>query len=458
MSQNQFLFTLKQIKKNITQKKENIKKNYILENIEETVNNNLQNLSQNNVNNSELPLFIQNHLNENNLTINDIQQNTEDKSIKESIVSDSNNNSTINLTKEKIEDNSQPEQEKTPKNDIKTKKLLTKNRVRELPNNLKTVVFGQDEVIEEIVDVLKVATLNIKINKEKPAGCYLLAGPTGCGKTEIAVSLAKFLGENYTDIPILKINMGEYGMENDVTKLIGAPPGYKGYEESGLLTNFVKANPACVILLDELEKAHASIDKILLSIMDHGTCTDNKGNIVSFKETIIISTSNLGAEIEYEKDFSKEKKHEYRMERIKEGLRPEILNRYDSIFQCNAISLEVYKKILEKFLKSLIISIHEEHKIELSYSEKILNWACEVSYDPAMGGRPARRFIEQIIIKPLADQMINETLDIENNKEIILDLNKDLNVCFKNKKRKILGVMENTSKLLEKIKNSKFVK
>ena len=337
-------------------------------------------------------------------------------------------------------------------------KLLQKSLVKTLASNIKTVVFGQDEVIDELVGVLKVATLNIKINKEKPAGCYFLAGPSGCGKTELAMQLAKFLGEDDCEIPFLKINMGEYGMENDVTKLIGAPPGYKGSDDGGLLTNFVRDNPISVILFDEVEKAHESMDKIMLSIMDHGTCADNKGRTVSFKDTIILSTSNLGAEVEYEQGYTKKEKDDYRMAMIKEGMRPEIINRYDSIFHCNSISKEIYEKILVKFLDKLTVSMKQEHSIDLKFSPKIIKWATETSYDPAMGGRPARKFIEKIIIKPIADQMIDDKFDGENNKEITMDINKDNNVVFKNKQRKVLGILENTTELVGKMEDAKFTK
>lgn len=340
----------------------------------------------------------------------------------------------------------------------KPTKLLQKNLIKTLSSNIKTNVFGQDEVIDELVDVLKVTALNININKDKPAGCYFLAGPSGCGKTELAISLAKYLGTDEIPIPFLKLNMGEYGMENDVTKLIGAPPGYKGADDGGLLTNFVRENPICVVLMDETEKAHESMDKIMLAILDKGVCNDNKGRSISFKDTIIIATSNLGAEIEYESSYTKEQKNEYRMSMIKENLRPEIINRYDSIFHCNSISKDIYAKIFNKFLDKLIVSMKEEHQIDIKFSHKLLDWAVEASYDPAMGGRPARKFIEKIIIKPIADQMIDDKFDEINNKDITMDMNKDNNVVFKNKNKKILGILENTKELVGRMEEGKFTK
>lgn len=344
-----------------------------------------------------------------------------------------------------------PEVETPPlKSDLSNEKLITKNNIRGLHKVLTDRVFGQDDVITEIIDVLKVSALNIQINKDKPAGNYLFAGPSGVGKTELATSLASAI-----DAPILVINMGEYGLEQDITKLIGTSPGYVGYNDGGILTNFIFQNPRSVILFDEIEKAHPSADKILLSIMDKGVATDNKGVNAIFKNTIIVSTTNLGADVEYISDISQEEKRSYRMQAIKENLRPEILNRYDSIFQFAPLTHENYLKVINKFLSQIKSSILEEHNIELDFSDKLLNFIVEKSYDPALGGRPARRFIEKIIIKPLADHMISES-SLVGHPKILIDLTKDGNVCFKGKRNKILGTLQDTKILVKKIEDSKF--
>lgn len=413
--------------------------------------------------------FIDNHMKENPNAMKTVKQATQNKT----------------LVKKEV-DNTPPPQ------------LLDKKKVKGLNETLKTRVFGQDETIAEVVDILKVAALKIKVNPKKPAGCYFFAGPSGVGKTELAQSIADQLG-----VPLLKINCGEYGLEHEVSKLIGAPPGYSGSDQDGVLTGFVKEKKACVVLFDEIEKAHSSIDKILLSIMDHGECGTNKPQVnedgtsnfetVSFTQTIIIGTSNLGADVEYipaetflldtkelesfgidykkrfnskaeqeeiNKLFVQFKKNEIRMEYIKEGLRPEIINRYDSIFHFNSLSPEIYAKVANKFLIQLSDSIQKEHNFDLKFTEKLVSWMVEKSYDPAMGGRPARKFIEKIVIKPLTDYMLDDDFDnsIKDNKEISMDLNKDGNVCFKGKNRKILGVLQNTDELVSRIEVGKFSK
>lgn len=330
--------------------------------------------------------------------------------------------------------------------------LLTKAAVRELRGKLKERVFGQDESIEEIFAVLKVAALNIKINEEKPAGCYFFAGPSGCGKTELGESIAAAL-----DAECLRIDCGEYGLEPDVTKLIGTSKGYVGYNEGGLLTNFVTEKKRCVIILDELEKAHSSIDKILLSIMDKGVCTDNKGNPVPFKETIVICTSNLGAEVEYITGLDKSEKDRIRMESIKQGLRPEIINRFDSVFHFNALTPEIYEKVTNKFLSILDKRMKKVHDFEIKYTPKLVQFIVDKSYDPAMGGRPARKFIEKVIVNVLSDYMLEDNFDdlVKETKVVTMDLNKDKNVCFKIKS-KIIGVLENTEELVSRIEEGKF--
>jgi ATP-dependent Clp protease ATP-binding subunit ClpA len=438
---NDLFFTFGGLRDKVLKRTEENRKqediNSTLQNIQKSIEDNMTIMSNRikNMNlNEDTPPFMQNLIKE------QIQKGEE-----------------VTVEKKPLENIIQEEKNKTSAltepTETKPVKLLDKAKIRVLRENLSTNVFGQDPVIEEVVDVLKIAALNIKINKDKPAGNYLFAGPSGVGKTELAQSLATSLG-----VPILVVNMGEYGLEQDVTKLIGTSPGYVGYNEGGVLTNFVIENPVCIVLFDELEKAHSSADKILLSIMDKGIATDNKGKKVIFKETIMISTSNLGADIEYIQGLEQEEKNKYRMEAIKEGLRPEIINRYDSVFHFYSLSKEIYSKVVQKFLNKLIQSMAEEHKINLKFSDKMLSFIVESSFDPSMGGRPARRFIEKVVIKPLADYMLDENFEkaIGEHPNIILDINKDKNVCFKGKNKKILGILNNTKELVDRFEEGKF--
>lgn len=441
-----FAFTFGNIRKALTERlnthrTQATESHKYLEDMQSTVDRNMQRIrSEQNLNAdplaSEAPVFIANLAKEKGMTIEDLVSKSSPQEA------------------EATHAKGQTQEEKESVEVVKdTTPLLDKKKVRGLADELKSRVFGQDTTIEEVVDVLTVAALDIKVNEEKPAGCYFFAGPSGVGKTELAQSIADKLG-----VPLIKINMGEYSQEQDVSKLIGASSGLVGYKEGGILTNAVKKTPKCVVLFDEIEKADPSMDNILLSIMDHGTCGDNKGEIVSFKETIVIATSNLGAQVEYYPDLSKEEKDTLRMGFIKEGLRPEIINRYDSIFHFNALTPNIYKQVANKFFKKLSASMIEKHGFDVKFTPKLIDFMVDKSYDPAMGGRPARRFIEKIIIKPLARNMLEDEFEqiAKDNKEITLDLNKNNNVCFKGKNKKILGILENTAELVAEFEAGKF--
>ena len=329
--------------------------------------------------------------------------------------------------------------------------LLSRKTVVGIGDRLKQSVFGQDKVIDVVEDRLVVNTVNLNINEDKPVGCFLFAGPSGVGKTEMCVQLAKQL-----DVPILVLNMGEHGLEQDVTKLIGVASGYVGYANGGLLTNFVLENPRCIIVFDELEKAHVSINKILLSIMDKGVCRDNKNREVFFNETLFIATTNLGASIEYETHLTDEEKFDYRMRIIKENLAPEIINRYDNIFQFQALTPEIYGNIVRKFTQQLSDNAKKRNNFEIKTSDALIEFATKHSYDPAMGGRPARRFIEMIILKPLAYKLLDEKMnaDIVEKGSITLDI-KDNKITFKLDK-KIIGKLDNTMELVADYNRGKF--
>lgn len=326
-----------------------------------------------------------------------------------------------------------------------------KKQIRELPSNIKEVIYGQDEIIDEVVSVLKTALLGLSANKKKPRGAYLFAGPSGCGKTETVIQIANFL-----NIPVKKFSMAEYSEENDVKKLIGSPPGYIGYEDGGQLTNFVKEHPNGIILFDEIEKADEALGKILLGVLDDGKLTDNKGTEVSFTNTIFFATSNLGAEVEYVDHYNKEEKDEYRMQAIKGHFPPEVINRFDAIIQFFAVSPDVYAKIVSKVMKSLAKDFKNEHDIEFSYDKNIIDFIVKNSYDPAMGGRPAGRFMGKVLISGLVDKMFEDTMD--GVEFIKLDLSEGGNIVFKNKEDVVIDEMENTKDLLSRYNKSRLTK
>lgn len=385
------------------------------------------------------PQFLRNHVQENQLSETTIAKIAQEKVAVPSTAS-------VKQAKEQTQVQTGPQADPE-------KKLLDKKIVRTLEPALKARVFGQDPVIDLIVKAMKTNAARMNVNKNKPAGCYMFAGPSGVGKTELAQCLADSLHAH-----LLHIDMGEYGLEQDVTKLIGTSAGYVGYENGGLLTTTVKEKRTCVVLLDEFEKAHTSIDKILLSIMDRGICTDNTGEAVKFDQTIVICTTNLGAEVEYQSELTKEEKDELRMGYIKEGLRPEIINRFDKIFQFDSIDKEIYNKISTKFMKVLEDVAQEEHSVDLKFAPKLVEFIIENSYDPAMGGRPARRFLEQVVMPPFTDFLLNTDSDNigDEHPEITMDINSKGQICVKGKNRKILQLQEDTDVVVNEFNKGKF--
>lgn len=363
------------------------------------------------------------------------------------------NNKTMQSGKDNVKDAIKNTEDETSAPKV-VPNILTRENIIPLEANLKKKVFGQDEVIEKIVAVSKNAFTKLRVNKKKPTGSYFFAGPSGVGKTELARTMAESLG-----VPILIINMGEYAQEHETAKLLGAPPGYVGSEEPGIIPRFIEKNPNGIILFDEIEKAHPNADNILLSILDQGVCQDNRGNDVHFKETIVICTSNLGAKVEYFPNLTQEEKNKYRMEAIKARIRPEIIGRYDGIFHFHSLNDNVYKMIIDKFLNGITETVQEEHKLNLTFSEDIRKMIAKESYDPALGGRPAGKFIEQITVNPLADFLLREDYEAvsQANPNVTLDLNKDGNIVLVgNESREVLATMSNTKEVLEQLARSRF--
>jgi len=272
-----------------------------------------------------------------------------------------------------------------------------------LERNLKTMVFGQDHAVAQIVQSIKLARSGL-ITQQKPIGSFLFTGPTGVGKTEVAVQLADHLG-----VKLLRFDMSEYMERNGASQLVGAPPGYVGYEQGGLLTEAVIKNPYCVLLLDEIEKAHEDIYNLLLQVMDSGTLTDNNGRVADFRHVIVIMTSNTGADIYDAKDLGFVNNPDDTGEGIKGAVnkqfRPEFRNRLDSCVQFKPLADEIISQIVDKFLMELEVSL-ETKNIQIKFTPSTKKWLQKNGYDSKMGARPMRRLIDQKIKAPLSDHIL----------------------------------------------------
>lgn len=276
-----------------------------------------------------------------------------------------------------------------------------KEQLKNLVQNLKTLVYGQDDAIEVLGSAIKLARSGLR-DEKKPIGSFLFAGPTGVGKTEVAKQLSEFLG-----IKLLRFDMSEYMERHSVSRLIGAPPGYVGYEQSGLLTELVHQTPHCVLLLDEIEKAHPDIFNLLLQVMDHGVLTDNNGREADFKHVILIMTSNCGAETlqRTSMGFAKQDHRTDQMSAINSAFTPEFRNRLDAVIQFNPLDEKNIGHVVNKFLMELDVLL-ERKQVEFSVDQAARNWLAKHGYDPLMGARPMARLIQEKIKKPLAEDLL----------------------------------------------------
>ncbi|WP_421681512.1 ATP-dependent Clp protease ATP-binding subunit ClpA [Stutzerimonas urumqiensis] len=276
-----------------------------------------------------------------------------------------------------------------------------KELLRNLERDLKLTVFGQDRAIESLATAIKLSRAGLK-SPDKPVGSFLFAGPTGVGKTEVARQLAKALG-----IELIRFDMSEYMERHTVSRLIGAPPGYVGFDQGGLLTEAITKQPHCVLLLDEIEKAHPEVFNLLLQVMDHGTLTDNNGRKADFRNVIIVMTTNAGAETASRASigFTHQDHASDAMEVIKKSFTPEFRNRLDTIIQFGRLSHEVIKSIVDKFLIELQAQLEDKH-VTLEVSETARSWLAERGYDVQMGARPMSRLIQDKIKRPLAEEIL----------------------------------------------------
>lgn len=295
--------------------------------------------------------------------------------------------------------------------------------LKSLDRDLKAVVFGQDKAIDALAAAIKMARSGLG-NSQKPIGAFLFSGPTGVGKTEVARQLAYTLG-----IELVRFDMSEYMERHAVSRLIGAPPGYVGFDQGGLMTEAITKHPYCVLLLDEIEKAHPDIFNILLQVMDHGTLTDNNGRKADFRNVTIIMTTNAGSEAISKTSigFTLGKQAGDEMAEIKRLFSPEFRNRLDAIVSFAPLSQEVIMRVVDKFLMQLEDQLHEK-KVEASFTDALKASLAKRGFDPLMGARPMARLIQDSIRRALADELLfgrlanggHVTVDVDENDEVKL--------------------------------------
>ncbi|MBL8496713.1 ATP-dependent Clp protease ATP-binding subunit ClpA [Nitrosomonas sp. JL21] len=298
-----------------------------------------------------------------------------------------------------------------------------RNKLKTLGRDMKTIVFGQDNAIDALTAAIKMARSGLG-NPQKPVGSFLFSGPTGVGKTEVARQLAYAL-----NIHLHRFDMSEYMERHAISRLIGAPPGYVGYDQGGLLTETVIKHPYAVLLLDEIEKAHTDIFNILLQVMDYGTLTDNNGRKADFRNIIIIMTTNAGADslTKASIGFTQSKSVGDELVDIKKLFTPEFRNRLDAIISFAPLNEEIIMRVTDKFLIQLETQLHEK-KVEATFTEKLRKYLAKHGFDPLMGARPMERLIQDTIRSALADELLfgrlvnggKVTVDIDENGKAVL--------------------------------------
>jgi len=300
-----------------------------------------------------------------------------------------------------------------------------RGKLQSLERDLKSVVFGQDKALEVLSSAVKMARSGLG-KSDKPIGAFLFSGPTGVGKTEAAKQLAYIMG-----IELLRFDMSEYMERHAVSRLIGAPPGYVGFDQGGLLTEAVTKKPHCVLLLDEIEKAHPDIFNVLLQVMDHGTLTDNNGRKADFRNVIIVMTTNAGAETMNKATigFTNPRQAGDEMGDIKRLFTPEFRNRLDAIVSFKPLDEQIILRVVDKFLLQLEQQLAEK-RVEVTFSDKLRQHLAKKGFDPLMGARPMQRLIQDTIRKALADELLfgrltdggRLSVDLDDQEQVLLDI------------------------------------
>ena len=300
-----------------------------------------------------------------------------------------------------------------------------RSKLRNLDRDLKNVVFGQDAAIDALAAAIKMARSGLG-KPDKPIGAFLFSGPTGVGKTEVARQLAFTLG-----IELIRFDMSEYMERHTVSRLIGAPPGYVGFDQGGLLTEAVTKKPHAVLLLDEIEKAHPDVFNVLLQVMDNGTLTDNNGRKADFRNVILIMTTNAGAETMQKATigFTTKREHGEEMADIKRLFSPEFRNRLDAIISFKSLDETIILRVVDKFLLQLEAQLAEK-KVEISFSDALRKHLAQEGFDPLMGARPMQRLIQDTLRRALADELLfgrlvdggRVSVDIDENDKVKLDI------------------------------------
>lgn len=296
-----------------------------------------------------------------------------------------------------------------------------RNKLATLERDLKTVVFGQDAAIDALAGAIKMARSGLG-RPDKPIGSFLFSGPTGVGKTEVARQLAFIMG-----VELQRFDMSEYMERHAVSRLIGAPPGYVGFDQGGLLTEAITKQPHCVLLLDEIEKAHPDVYNILLQVMDHGTLTDNNGRKADFRNVIIVMTTNAGAQSLTRNTigFATAATAGDELAEIKRLFSPEFRNRLDATISFTPLSADIILRVVDKFLMELEDQLHEKH-VEAVFSQALREHLAQRGFDPSMGARPMQRLIQDTIRRALADELLFGRLVNGGRVEVGLDANNEV--------------------------------